>query len=286
MVGHHLRSSRNPNKQITHQCTTRLGVRSVKFSVPTVEIRSTVTASDFLAFFAEHSLALLNMFSGTVNNTTSRTLTSKEKHLPGIDYILTRHRERKLVRDVTVHLTEIRYQTITPNGIPTHLRPNLTPSQHMLLLLISHIQRIALAIEETTVTQQVSHRPIKCQSRSWSQTGTKDNGSHHGDNPLLKPTGIQIATKSFSGPTNRKYRKFIYTSRRCFWARTAASTVWSAASISESELQPIEKTAWCAAHPPKSSKVIQKVFLAISIGGLHEDNIVMPHFTSNGTDQR
>ena len=34
----------------------------------------------------------------------------------------------------------------------------------MLLLLIvdSHIQRIVLATEETTVTQQVSHRPIKC----------------------------------------------------------------------------------------------------------------------------
>ena len=46
----------------------------------------------------------------------------------------------------------------------------------------SHIQRsIVLATEETTVTQQVSHRPIKCQSRLWSQRGTKVNGSHHGD---------------------------------------------------------------------------------------------------------
>ena len=37
-----------------------------------------------------------------------------------------------------------------------------------------------------TMTQQVSYRPnIKCQSRSWSQRGTKKvNGSHHGDNPL------------------------------------------------------------------------------------------------------
>ena len=58
----------------------------------------------------------------------------------------------------------------------------------------SHIQRIVLATEETTATQQVSHRPIKCQSRLWSQRGTKVNGSHHGDNPLLRPTGIQIAT--------------------------------------------------------------------------------------------
>ena len=62
----------------------------------------------------------------------------------------------------------------------------------------SHIiQRIVLATEETTVTQ-VSHKPIKCQSRLWSQRGTKVNGSHRGDNPLLRPTGIQIATKHYA----------------------------------------------------------------------------------------
>ena len=57
----------------------------------------------------------------------------------------------------------------------------------------SNIQRIVLVTEETT-RAQISHRSIKCQSRSWSQRGTKVNGSHHGDNPLLKPTGISIAT--------------------------------------------------------------------------------------------
>ena len=36
-----------------------------------------------------------------------------------------------------------------------------------------YFQRVVLATEETTVTQQVSHRPIKCQPRSWSQRGTK-----------------------------------------------------------------------------------------------------------------
>ena len=65
----------------------------------------------------------------------------------------------------------------------------------VVVVVDSHIQRIVLATEETTVTQQVSPRPIKCQSRLWSQRGTKVNGSHHGDNPLLRPTGIQIATK-------------------------------------------------------------------------------------------
>ena len=79
----------------------------------------------------------------------------------------------------------------------------------VVVVVDSHIQRIVLATEETTVTQQVSHRPIKCQSRLWSQRGTKVNGSHHGDNPLLRPTGIQITTKSYAAlqamaPTNIK----------------------------------------------------------------------------------
>ena len=63
-----------------------------------------------------------------------------------------------------------------------------------------HIQRIVLAAEETTVTQQVSHRPIKYQSRLWSQKGTEANRSHRCDNPLLRPTGIQIATKNYATP--------------------------------------------------------------------------------------
>ena len=73
----------------------------------------------------------------------------------------------------------------------------------------SQVQRNILATEETTVTQQVSHRPIKCQSFVGSQRGTKVNGSHHGDNPLLRPIGVQIATKSYAAiqamvPTNIK----------------------------------------------------------------------------------
>ena len=70
-----------------------------------------------------------------------------------------------------------------------------------------HNQRIVLATKETTVTQQVSHRPIKCQSRLWSQRGTKVNWSHHGNNPLLRPTGILLPTKRYAAlqamaPTN------------------------------------------------------------------------------------
>ena len=69
--------------------------------------------------------------------------------------------------------------------------------------------RALIATEETAVTQQVSHRHIKCQSRSWSQRGTKVNGSHRGENPLLRPTAIQIAKKSLLGLTNREHRKLI-----------------------------------------------------------------------------
>ena len=65
----------------------------------------------------------------------------------------------------------------------------------VVVVVDSHIQRIVLATEETTVTQQVSHRPIKCQSRLWSQRGTKVNGSHHGDNPLLRPKGSKSRQK-------------------------------------------------------------------------------------------
>ena len=37
-----------------------------------------------------------------------------------------------------------------------------------------------------------------CQSGTWSQRATKVNGSDHGDNPLRRPTGIQIATKKYA----------------------------------------------------------------------------------------
>ena len=94
-------------------------------------------------------------------------------------------------------------------GLQQQLQGSCARVVVVVVVVDSHIQRIVLATEETTVTQQVSHRPIKCQSRLWSQRGTKVNGSHHGDNPLLRPTGIQIATKSYAAlqamaPTNIK----------------------------------------------------------------------------------
>ena len=63
-----------------------------------------------------------------------------------------------------------------------------------------------------TLTYRASTIPSNirgCKSGTWSQRGTKVNGSHHGNNPLLRPTGIQIATKSYAtleamAPTNNK----------------------------------------------------------------------------------
>ena len=49
-----------------------------------------------------------------------------------------------------------------------------------------------------TLTDRASTIPSNirgCQFGTWSQRGTKVNGSHDGDNPLLGPKGIQIATK-------------------------------------------------------------------------------------------
>ena len=63
-----------------------------------------------------------------------------------------------------------------------------------------------------TLTDRASTIPSSirgCQSGTRSRRGTKVNGSHHGDNPLLRLTRIQIATKSYAtlqamAPTNKK----------------------------------------------------------------------------------
>ena len=72
--------------------------------------------------------------------------------------------------------------------------------------------RCVVVVVVFTLTDRASTIPSNirgCQSGTWSQRGTKVNGSHHGDNPLLRPTGIQIATKSYAtlqamAPTNNK----------------------------------------------------------------------------------
>ena len=46
-------------------------------------------------------------------------------------------------------------------------------------VVLSHIQCMALAAEETKVAQRVSRRPIQYKSRLWLKRGTEVNGSHH-----------------------------------------------------------------------------------------------------------
>ena len=74
----------------------------------------------------------------------------------------------------------------------------------------SHFKRIVLATEETPVTQQVSHRSIKGQSRSWSQRVTKVNRSHHGDNPLYSNSqGSKSRQNPCQVQPTREHRKFV-----------------------------------------------------------------------------
>ena len=100
-------------------------------------------------------------------------------------------------------------------GEPFHGLFNCSPcytscsSNIRAVVVDSHIQRFVLATEETTVTHQITDRPFKCQSRSWSQRGTKVDGPHHDDDPLLKPARIQIAATPLPGPNNREHGKRI-----------------------------------------------------------------------------
>ena len=78
-------------------------------------------------------------------------------------------------------------------------------------IVIDHVV-VVVVVVVFTLTDRASTIPSNirgCQSGTWSQRGTKVNGSHHGDNPLLRPTGIQIATKNYAtlqamAPTNSK----------------------------------------------------------------------------------
>ena len=76
----------------------------------------------------------------------------------------------------------------------------------------NHTTAVVVVVVFFTLTDRASTIPSNirgCQSGTWSQRGTKVNGSHHGDSPLLRPTGIQIATKGYATlqamtPTNNK----------------------------------------------------------------------------------
>ena len=54
--------------------------------------------------------------------------------------------------------------------------PQLGGGKCQNVVVDSHIQLFVLATEETTVTQQVSHRPIKCQSRCGHKAVPRSTG--------------------------------------------------------------------------------------------------------------
>ena len=72
-----------------------------------------------LSFSANHELAVLNTFSSTAKNVISHTFNGRGKKR--IDYIFTRQRDRKLVRDVTVHPRGV--QRLGGGGVVTNLSP-------------------------------------------------------------------------------------------------------------------------------------------------------------------
>ena len=139
-----------------------------------------------------------------------------------------------------------------------------------MLLLMMMIHTSSVLSEETTLTQQVSHTPLKCQSRSGPQRGTKVNGSHRGDNPLLKPTRIHIAEQSLPCPTTREHRELIgvKTMSLCtngsFYCQECCQCFKNLNDKLKRRLSdPLH------IHQTKSSQVIQNVFLAVR--GLRED---------------
>ena len=73
-----------------------------------------------LSFSANHELALLNTFFSTAKNAISHTFNGRGKKC--IDYILTRQRDRKLVRDVTVHLQPSFLPISDHNIITAHVK--------------------------------------------------------------------------------------------------------------------------------------------------------------------
>ena len=78
-----------------------------------------------LSYANNHDLALVNTFSSTPKGGVSHTFNGRGKQL--IDYILTRQRDRKLVRNVTVHLSPPSYPFRT-----TTLCPHLSSSSGIL----------------------------------------------------------------------------------------------------------------------------------------------------------
>ena len=121
------------------------------------------------------------------------------------------------------HASQTKPNTLTAHVVLAHVAVVIvqTPSLHM--LLISHIQRIVLATEETTVTQQVSHRIDL--SNANPARGHKQVRRSTGHIMVTTPYSNQQRSKSRQNPCQVQSTENIgnlSTSRRCFWVRTTA----------------------------------------------------------------
>ena len=147
--------------------------------------------------------------------------------------------------------------------------------------LISYIQRTVLATVKITVTQRVSHRPIKYQCRPWSQRGTKMNGADHGDNPLLRPTGIQNHDKTLAWPNQPRKSETYRRQDDVFGYELRIPLSGVLLVFRKLNYKLRRKGVWCAAHP-RSHQTRSKTFSSSRRVARRQ---VMQHFTSNGTDQ-
>ena len=138
-------------------------------------------------------------------------------------------------------------------------------------MLIYTFGVLSLAIEETTVTQQASHRPIKANPAC-------------GHKEVRRSTGHIMVTTRYSNQLGSKSRQFscqvqppenigdLSASIRCPWVRTTVSTVCSAASIFRIWTTSYrEKTDPCVAHVSSFS-----IYRASLPGGLCYSGFIVP----------
>ena len=101
------------------------------------------------------------------------------------------------------------------------------------IFVYSHIHET----EETPVTQMPI--PLFVITKLYEEV----TGSHYGDNPLLRPTGIQIATKILATSNHQKTSEKLIRGAKTvsLGSNYTTSSLWSGAVL-ESELQATEKT--------------------------------------------
>ena len=175
---------------------------------------------------------------------------------------------------IACHYCKKSYHTVTYCKIKSE-----SEFEMLLLLLIHTFSVLSLQLKKQRQhNKSVIDRPIE-----------KANPAR-GLEEVRRSTGYIMVTTRYSNQQGSKSRQHLCqvqptenignlsASRRCLWIRTTVSTVWSAASISESELQATKKTVWCVAHPTKSSNKKKSSSRRVT------RRQVMRYFISYGTD--